>query len=1566
MAESSGVLLPKPTEVFVGPLLQIETVDVSAGIKACDRWLRSISDDFITIERIQMVANALPVVANIMAAVDLVLDIKDMVEHSQQRKDPDVFDWMNLGLDLIGIIPIPPGTAEFRMGARPVMKLVRQKIVESGKAIGEASLQVMQTALLQAVIDSLSEQFAGRIQSFVDGVKKELDSLLKTCAEYIEKFMLGFARLFAQAAGDEPLSAAGNVRAAGHHLDQAAAAFAAHDARKTASGLGHLIVDFVKIEAKGLINTGTYVAKALDVSYQKPLREMAAALRAMVPTVKERILALGGTDAGKIGWLINLIQVAIEKKRDILARQRLHSTGIKERGTTKVHRQEGEGQKETLRHTEDAKHPGPNDGKVHCPRPSPPARTAHSVGFALGDERLNHQDFVLPGAMAIDWTRTYRSFFDANDERGELGARWITAYTTRLDIRPDKLVYHDATGRSLDYPLLAPGDEHDDASEGFTLLRLDEQWLTLARGHVLLEVYEKRNDAFRLAFYRDKSGNQVTLDYDEAHRLHRLITAQAVVAFRYDAHDRIIEVAHHDVEGKRVGTLAEYAYTADGDLVGAMDRFGNRREYAYRHHLITRYTDRTGRGMNLEWSGADPKAKCVREYADDGSHDTRLAWHPDFRKVSVTDATGNVTQHYYDLHGYTFRIVYPDGREEWMYRDINHNLVQHVYPDGTSERMTYDARGRLTRHARADGSTIEMVYDEKDHMVQIVDPEGHAWKRVYDDAGNVVEETDPLGHSTKYSYNAQGLPVEVTDAKGGAKVIAYNEAGQMTSYTDCSGKTTAWEYYLDGRLKTVKDAAGGTTTYRYGSNGFPQEIQSAAGIERIQFDAEGRLLTRTDPLARTTQYNYDGAGRIASRIDPMGHSLSYGYDRQGRLVRLTDQNRATYQFKYDPTGRLLESIGFDGMLTRYEYDAESGRLCAIEEGGQKTHLDFDRGGRLTSRASGEVAERFAYDAMGRLIDAQNAYSRIQHFFDAAGNLVREHHAYNLFDVQRSYVWHHTYDELGVRVRTVRPDGHAIDWLTYGSGHVHGMALDGEECLQIERNDLHREVKRILPSKIVQRTDYDSAGRILRQTIQRGNAPAPLAARMYRYDAAGQLSHIEDSRKGLTDYRYDPLGRLVESIGPGGTELFSFDPASNLLDAGSPEHARSRIPPSPLRPENTLPPEMPKVLGNLLKSYAGIHFAYDERGNLIEKRSPGSVQHFEWDAFNRLISARTESVTQHAEARYYYDAFGRRIAREVGGKRVTFGWSGNALAYETDEDRSTHFLYEPGSFVPLAQYVGEPVSGMPTPVRGEDHRYAPEDDPLQRVHEPVSNAQMFYYHCDQIGTPQILTDDEGDVVWGATYRAMGEAREVIARASRVTGVTPHNPLRFQGQQFDEETGLAYNRHRYYDPDIGRFVSKDPIGLDGGTNVYAYGRNPVSWTDPLGLEGTTDIPSMMAAGWQGKGNYPGVDAWTDTVLAKGTLVAHGAPGTSNFVTTLDAVDGSQGSKSTMFGALQVAPHPEKGFRPGMTVCELTVDTPAAGAKALANPQHGPGNAQQYFIPDEGLSNLKPLYSVPLTKP
>ncbi|KEZ00740.1 hypothetical protein GQ57_39165, partial [Burkholderia sp. MSh2] len=114
---------------------------------------------------------------------------------------------------------------------------------------------------------------------------------------------------------------------------------------------------------------------------------------------------------------------------------------------------------------------------------------------------------------------------------------------------------------------------------------------------------------------------------------------------------------------------------------------------------------------------------------------------------------------------------------------------------------------------------------------------------------------------------------------------------------------------------------------------------------------------------------------------------------------------------------------------------------------------------------------------------------------------------------------------------------------------------------------------------------------------------------------------------------------------------------------------------------------------------------------------------------------------------------------------------------------------------------------------------------------LADERPRYYQCDQIGTPQEVTDEAGEVAWSARYKAWGEAKEVISEAARKAGI--RNPIRFQGQYFDHETGLHYNRHRYYDPNSGRFICKDPIGLAGGINVFQYAPNPISWIDPLGL-------------------------------------------------------------------------------------------------------------------------------------
>ncbi|WP_370459367.1 RHS repeat domain-containing protein [Cupriavidus sp. SW-Y-13] len=129
-------------------------------------------------------------------------------------------------------------------------------------------------------------------------------------------------------------------------------------------------------------------------------------------------------------------------------------------------------------------------------------------------------------------------------------------------------------------------------------------------------------------------------------------------------------------------------------------------------------------------------------------------------------------------------------------------------------------------------------------------------------------------------------------------------------------------------------------------------------------------------------------------------------------------------------------------------------------------------------------------------------------------------------------------------------------------------------------------------------------------------------------------------------------------------------------------------------------------------------------------------------------------------------------------------------------------------------------------------YDIDEDPLWTYTIPPQPFDaMAWYQCDHLGTPQELTDETGEIAWSAQYKAWGAAQGVISDAARKAGI--QNPLRFQGQYLDHETGLHYNRYRYYDPVSGRFISKDPIGFAGGLNVFLYGPNPVGWVDPLGL-------------------------------------------------------------------------------------------------------------------------------------
>lgn len=1488
-------------EIAVAPLNTIDQQDVGAGAAAFDKWLRKISHDYVTLERLSTVAGSLPVIGNIMALIDAIMDIVEIIQKSVAKgaKEIDFLLWVSLGINLIGVVPVPPAMSAARMSLRPALHLVRQKLALGVKDLG--------SALIEVLVVHLNARLAGEIDTFVDSAMGKLAGILDECANTADGVADDLIKVLNRCVGKEPLFDVATPAEVENRL---------HDPKAQSSWrrmIGAIGRQY-KMSANYVVAAA---ASHLPKSAEARVKSIIQHLTDFKPAFRSKLAALADEQAQmSIQWILARLRDAVIKH--------------KKRGSAMVPSSKGADHKKN--------NPGhelgattrqiPATGDANACKLCPAKRaTAHSISFATGAETFTHLDFVLDAPLPITWSRTYRSQLSAYD-RGNLGARWLTPYSTRIDVvgqsKPAALLYHAADGRSHRYPYLGIGQRHHDPVEQITLTRMSATLLTLDFGKLLpegesspwRETYElvdtvraKASDQgkehFRLITLHARDGAALGLRYDHVvangpyageEVLSDIVSKQGenIVAHagtQIDLHTGCIRALWEITNGKLLRQLAAYDYDEQGDLVRAQDENAAAWQYEYDRHLVTRYTDRTGRGMNLAYdtsidTGAN--AKAIREWADDGSYDTRLEWDKNIRLTYVLDALGQETRYYYDIGGYTYRVVYPDGGEEWLFRDDAKNVVRHIHADGSSEHHRYDDHGNLLTHTRADGSQVHFEYDGQHRVTGIRDGEGGTWKRDYDTQGHLIEETDPRGNKTQYAYDKAGRPVEVTDAKGGVKKLAYTPDGQLASYTDCSGHSSQWKY--DNRKRLVKsiDAVGNETRYRYtllsaetltqahsegaDSGNHPGQLEAIiypdGSQEQFRHDAEGRLLAHTDALQRTTAYRYTAAGLIAKRTDALGHSLHYGWDLLGRLSALENENGSVYRFLYDPVGRLLQEQGFDDKSTEYRYDEASGVLAATVEAGVTTRLDFDPMGRLVQRRAAapgqlEQVETFAYNANGQLAEAKNEHARLQWFYDGAGNLVREHQHYQgPFQLEkRTAVWHHHHDELNQRIGTVRPDGHRIDWLTYGAGHVHGLLLDGQDLVSFERDALYQEIARTQANGLLQTMKYDPAGRLIEQqlgviaqasrkdqsfsldqyrpAVQVGMQASILCR--YRYDPLGQLTSLEDNRRGRIEYRYDPVGRLLAANSALGHETFAFDPAGNIQAADTTQQEPITRP-------------LPKLLDNLLKEYAGVRYRYDERGNLVKRTEGGLRSEYEWDAFNRM----TRATTWHGVTTFAYDPLGRRIAKHSGAmegagfretSRTMYGWDGDTLAFESSVhrghaagERTVHYVYERDSFVPLVQATRRqalrlaPATDVKALMASNDGKYDIALDPLwngeyEQEAEPFSKKEIAFYQCDHLGTPQELTDYEGKVAWSAQYKAWGQAKEAISEAAREAGI--RNPMRFQGQYEDAETGLFYNRYRYYDPDSARYLTQDPIGLAGGFNLYRYVGNPVNLIDPLGL-------------------------------------------------------------------------------------------------------------------------------------
>ena len=218
-------------------------------------------------------------------------------------------------------------------------------------------------------------------------------------------------------------------------------------------------------------------------------------------------------------------------------------------------------------------------------------------------------------------------------------------------------------------------------------------------------------------------------------------------------------------------------------------------------------------------------------------------------------------------------------------------------------------------------------------------------------------------------------------------------------------------------------------------------------------------------------------------------------------------------------------------------------------------------------------------------------------------------------------------------------------------------------------------------------------------------------------------------------------------------------------------------------------------------------------NLIYRQLPnGENQYYQYDLENQLVRAEIKKSAGNTEIwTYAYDPFGRRLSKERQDK----------LAWTSTDPKRTHFVWDGSRLLQEYTYKGSYT-----------YLYTDQDsyEPLAQIFDNAKDGKQYlaYFHNDQIGIPKEMTDIHGNLLWYGEYTAWGR----LKKDERVYK-NAHQPFRLQNQYYDEETGLHYNLMRYYEPEAGRFVNQDPIGLWGGDNLYWFAPSVQAWVDPLGL-------------------------------------------------------------------------------------------------------------------------------------
>jgi RHS repeat-associated protein len=797
--------------------------------------------------------------------------------------------------------------------------------------------------------------------------------------------------------------------------------------------------------------------------------------------------------------------------------------------------------------------------------------------------------------------------------------------------------------------------------------------------------------------------------------------------------------------------------------------------------------------------------------------------------------------------------------------DLNHNKLTFT-PNGIESSA---------------GPKLTLTRDSQGRITEINGPSEQHLHYGYDNAGDLTSYTDADGNTTTYAYNNEH-DLLTTTGPGSSKPLQkliYNEEGRLSEAIDGEGHATKISDAIGTRTETVIDPNGKLTTINsydeLGDVVERQQVYEGHDLEtKYSYDSEGRLLSTTDPLGNTSTDKWDG-DNLASETNADGDTTSYEYNAENQLIAVIGTHGTReVSIARNASGEPTSVKRAGEPATEYVYGADGKPTSITHPSGTNEVITYDSNGNPATITNGAGATtRLTYNASAeRIAETSPTGATTTYGYDGEGNETSITNAagakttftYNAFGGQLSetdplgHTETSTYDEAGRLTGVTDANGVTTTFSYNADGlPVREASSNGEET--VASYDPVGRLESIANSEQALGFRYDSDGQVITATTS-AIGPAPATTLTYQYDAAGQRVSM-GGPDGTSSYGYDEfshLTSLVPSSEPSGSPGFGFSYSDggvlegltrpNGIDDARTYKGEELLSVSSNSKAGTVARTSyeygPTGLKSGSTSQAGgtVGYSYDPMQELVEETQNGLPSaKYEYDPVGNRTGGEydeaNELVSDSSDA-YTYDADGQLIKRVVKatGATTTFSWNArHELVSVTLPDGSTETI----AYDPLGRRISTSHAGTTDAYvydganvhleydgsgTGPSAVYTDGQEPNQ-VLEMDRDGHRYSYITDGLGSTIALANESGDVVQRYSYDAFGN--------QQASGTIP-NPFTYTGQAWDPVSGLYYYGARYYDPELGRFISKDPIRH---TNPYAYvGNDPVNATDPTGADGT----------------------------------------------------------------------------------------------------------------------------------